>query len=85
MERNSVYTRHGHGVTKQVRGAIKAFAQQAADSPPEISSEPIVLAVACPCSYLPYPHHLHGAEKERHDSGDDAGARRMRGTYERRT
>ena len=40
MERNSVYTRHGHGVTKQVRGAIKAFAQQAADSPPEISSEP---------------------------------------------
>ena len=56
--------RHGHGLSKQDRGAIKAFAAQAKEYLP---GAPVELPIACPCSYLPYPHLLSGAEKDRHD------------------
>jgi hypothetical protein len=42
--RNARYARHGHGMTKKDRGAIKAFAAQAAEHPPEIG-EPIILPI----------------------------------------
>ena len=59
-ERNARYARHGHGMTKKDRGAIKAFAAQAKDLGEFTPGAPIEVPIACPCSYLPYPHTLTG-------------------------
>ena len=68
-ERNARYGRHSHGSTKAEKGAIKAFAAQAKENPPEIPLEPVYILPACTCSFKPYPHTLHGYENERHGAG----------------
>ena len=60
IERNARYARHGHGVTKQVRGQRTFAAQRKELSEPQFD-QPILLARACRCSAREYAHlHTEG-------------------------
>ena len=61
ITRNARYARHGHGVTKQVRGQQAQFAAQRKELGEPQFDQPILLARACRCSAREYAHlHTQG-------------------------
>ena len=47
---------HGHGLRAEDRAAAQQFAYQQKVAPAVLTGAPVLLPVACTCSFRPYPH-----------------------------
>ena len=60
-----------YGIRQQDWTAMQQFEYQKRQAPPVIDLKPVLVRVACPCTFRPYPHILHDEyARERHQRGE---------------